>query len=120
MKPDQLRARVLAEWRGLPQTPERPDRMAQLGDAVRKVMSGLGLKERLQSAEVLQAWHGIVGDFVAKHSSPQQLKDGVLTVRVLQPTVQFELDRVWKREILAKLKARFGARVVRDVKFRIG
>ena len=43
-----------------------------------------------------------------------------LTVRVLQPTVHFELDRFWKPKILAKLKERFGSRTVRDVKFRIG
>ncbi len=120
MKPEQLRARVLAEWRGLPQTTAQPDRTAALGDAIRKVMTGLGLKDRLHSEEVLRAWHEVVGEFVAKHSSPQQLKDGVLTVRVLQPTVHFELDRVWKREILAKLKQRFGPRTVREVKFRIG
>jgi hypothetical protein len=39
---------------------------------------------------------------------------------VLQPSLHFELERVWKREIVDKLKKRFGARVVRDVKFRIG
>jgi predicted nucleic acid-binding Zn ribbon protein len=120
MKPERLRALVLAEWRGLPQPVERPERTALLGDAVRKVMASLGLKDRLRSEEVLQSWHGIVGDFVARHSSPQQLKDGVLTVRVLQPTVHFELERVWKRDILAKLRERFGKNVVRDVKFRIG
>lgn len=120
MKPEQLRARVIAEWRGLPQTPERPERTATMGDAMRKVMTALGLKERLHAEEVLRAWHEVVGEFVAKHSCPQQLKDGVLTVRVLQPTVLFELDRVWKREILAKLKERFGKSAVREVKFRIG
>ena len=120
MKPEQLRARVLTEWRGLPQVTERPDRAAQVGDAVRKLMAGLGLKDRLRADEVLRAWHEVVGEFVAKHSSPQQLKDGILTVRVLQPTVHFELDRFWKREILAKLKERFGKGVVREIKFRVG
>jgi predicted nucleic acid-binding Zn ribbon protein len=120
MKPAQLRARVLAEWRGLPQTPERADRAAQVADAVGKVMASLGLKDRLKADQVMSAWHEVVGEFVAKHSAPQQLKDGVLTVRVLQPTVHFELDRVWKPKILAKLKERFGRLVVRDVKFRIG
>lgn len=120
MKPAQLRARVLAEWRGLPQTVERPDRAAAVADAVGKVMASLGLKERLKADQVLSAWHEVVGEFVAKHSTPQQLKDGILTVRVLQPTVHFELDRFWKPKILAKLKERFGNRVVREVKFRIG
>ena len=120
MKSDQLRARALAEWRGLPQTFERPDRAVACGDAVQKVMKELGLGERLRAEEVVAAWHEVVGEFVAKHSSPHQLKDGVLYVSVLQPTVHYELDRVWKRDILSKLKKRFGARTVRDIKFRLG
>jgi hypothetical protein len=44
----------------------------------------------------------------------------VLTVRVLQPTIHYELDRVWKRQLLEKLKERFGPRTVRELRFRIG
>ena len=120
MKPEQLRARVLAEWRGQPELYVRPDRTADIGDAVRKVMQALGLGDRLKADEVLGAWREIVGEFFAKHSAPQALKDGVLYVAVLQPTVHFELDRVWKRDIVAKLKKRFGARTVREIKFRLG
>src|SRR4051812_5342391 len=120
MKPEKLRARVLAEWRGLPQPPTRPDRAVSSGDAVRKGMESLGLGERLRSDEVLRAWREVVGEFFAKHSSPQRLKDGVLHVHVLQPTVHFELDRVWKRDILEKLKKRFGSRTVREIRFRVG
>ena len=120
MKPDQLRARVLAEWRGLPETPFPRDSARPIGDALGKVMKKLGLGERLREEEVLGAWREIVGDFFAKHSSPQRLKEGVLYVHVLQPTVHFELERVWRREILAKLKKRFGGQVVRDMRFRLG
>lgn len=120
MNPDRLRARVLAEWRGLPQNVTPPDRTIPVSDAVAKVMASLGLQDRLKAEAVLGAWKEIVGDFVAKHSAPQQLKDGVLYVSVLQPTMHFELERNWKREILEKLKKRFGARTVRDIRFRIG
>jgi predicted nucleic acid-binding Zn ribbon protein len=120
MKPEQLRARVLAEWRGMPQSFERADRAVACGVAVQKVMKELGLGERLRADEILGAWREVVGEFVAKHSAPQQLKAGVLYVSVLQPTVHFELDRVWKRDILDKLKKRFGSRTVREIKFRIG
>ena len=120
MKPDQLRARVLAEWRGLPPTYERADRAVACSVVVQKIMKELGLGDRLRADEVRSAWLEVVGDFVARHSSPQQLKDGVLYVSVLQPTVHYELDRVWKRDILSKLKKRFGARTVRDIKFRLG
>jgi predicted nucleic acid-binding Zn ribbon protein len=120
MKPEKLRTRVLTEWRGLPQAPPKPDRTIAVADGVAKLMQTLGLGERLRAEAVIAAWQEIVGEFVAKHSTPRQLKDGVLTVSVLQPTMHFELERNWKREILAKLKTRFGARVVREVKFRIG
>ena len=120
MKPDQLRARVLAEWRGLPETPFPRDSARPIGDSLAKVMKGLGLNERLNEEEVFRAWQEIVGDYLAKHSSPHRLKDGVLYVNVLQPTVHFELERAGKREILAKLKKRFGTRVVRDMRFRLG
>jgi hypothetical protein len=45
--------------------------------------------------------------------------DGVLHVRVLQPSMLYELDRTLRQDIVAKLKKRFG-RTVRDVRFRVG
>ena len=116
----QLRHRVLAEWRGLPQTSPRLDAFQGVNDTLAKVMQGLGLQERLREAEVLEAWQEVVGEFIAAHSAPHRLRDGVLYIQVLQPTVHYELDRVWKPQILKKLKARFGARVIREVRFRIG
>jgi predicted nucleic acid-binding Zn ribbon protein len=120
VRPAQLRARALAEWRGLPQTPLASDAGKPIAEPLAKVMKALGLGERLREEDVVRAWKEIVGDFFARHSSPQRLKDGVLYVHVLQPTVHFELDRTYKRDILEKLKRRFGGRVVRDVKFRHG
>jgi len=120
MKSQRLRAIVLAEWRGMPETPFVRDSAKPVAETVGKVMAQFGLKDRLREDEVLRAWKEIVGDFVANHSAPQQLKAGILTVRVLQPTVHYELDRVWKREILDKLKRRFGASTVKEIRFRIG
>src|SRR4051812_11911131 len=120
MSPEKLRAMVLAEWRGLPEKPFVRDTSKQVGELVGKLMSTLGLSERLREEEVTRAWREIVGEFVANHSAPQRLQNGVLTVRVLQPTVHYELDRVFKPQLLAKLKSRFGATVIRELKFRIG
>jgi len=38
------------------------------------------------------------------------LREGVLYVRVLQPSLHFELEQIAKTEILRKLKRRFGAK----------
>lgn len=48
------------------------------------------------------------------------LRDGILYVRVLQPALHYELELVFKIEILRKLKKRFGTKTIRDVRFRIG
>jgi|SRR5215211_8221982 len=115
-----LRAAVIAEWRGLPEPKLRPDRWQSSGELLPKLMQRLGLRERLQETEVLEAWKQIVGDFIAAHSAPLSLREGVLYVRVLQPALHYQFETISKSEILRKLKQRFGARIVRDLRFRLG
>ena len=67
-------------------------------------MQRLGLRERLHETEVIDAWGKIVGEFIAAHSAPVALRDGVLYVRVLQPALHYELEQISKSEILRKLK----------------
>lgn len=114
-----MRARVIAEWRGLPEEAFPKDTSQALTAVLAKVMADLGLEGRMREEEIKTAWQSIVGGFVAQHSSPQRLVEGVLHVRVLQPSMHFELERTWRPEIVRKLKQRFG-RAVRDVKFRVG
>ena len=115
-----LRNRVIAEWRGLSEKSVPHHRWAAPADVLPKLMQRLGLRERLHETEVLEAWGKIVGEFIAAHSSPVALREGVLHVRVLQPALHYELEQVAKIDILRKLKQRFGAKVIRDVRFRVG
>src|SRR5437764_10342534 len=115
-----LRAAVIAEWRGLPEKKRRTDRWQASADLLPKLMQRLGLRERLHETEVIEAWSKIVGEFIAAHSAPVALREGVLYVRVLQPALHYELEQVSKTEILRKLKKRFGSRTIRDVRFRVG
>ena len=115
-----LRAAVIAEWRGLPERKTRPDRWQSPEELVPKLMKRLGLRERLRETEVIDAWSKIVGEFIAAHSAPVALREGILYVRVLQPALHYELEQVSKTEILRKLKQRFGGKTIRDVRFRVG
>jgi predicted nucleic acid-binding Zn ribbon protein len=118
--PSSLRERVIAEWRGLPEPKQRPDRWRATADLLPALMQKLGLKERLRESEVINAWSSIVGEFIAAHSTPVALRDGVLYVRVLQPSLHYELERVAKTQVLRKLKLRFGSKTIRDIRFRLG
>jgi predicted nucleic acid-binding Zn ribbon protein len=115
-----LRAAVLAEWRGLSEKKMRSDRWRAPADVLPKLMQRLGLRERLHETEVIDAWSKIVGEFIAAHSAPVALRDGILYVRVLQPALHYELEQVSKIEILRKLKKRFGGKTIRDIRFRVG
>lgn len=119
MTPD-TRARVLSEWRGYREQPALPDRTHSVHQTLEAVMRKLGLHERLTEAQILAAWKEIVGDWFALHTCPDRIRDGTLYVRVVQSSVLYELDRNWKPKIIQKLKARFGAKVIRDLRFRIG
>ncbi len=115
-----LRRAVIAEWRKLPSDPPRPDRAEAMAELVPKVMQKLGLAERLHESEIVGAWKMLVGEFIAAHSCPIALRDGILYVHVLQPALHYELDRVTRPDILRKLKKRFGGKVIRDLRFRLG
>jgi predicted nucleic acid-binding Zn ribbon protein len=115
-----LRAAMIAEWRGLPERKMRPDHWQAPAELVPKLMQRLGLRERLHETEVIEAWSKIVGEFIAAHSAPVALREGVLYVRVLQPALHYELEQVSKIEILRKLKKRFGTKSIRDIRFRVG
>ena len=119
MKPS-LRAAVIAEWRGLPERKLQGDRWQSPSELMPRLMQRLGLRERLRETEVIDAWSKIVGDFIAAHSAPVALREGILYVRVLQPALHYELEQISKTEILRKLKVRFGVKTIRDVRFRIG
>jgi predicted nucleic acid-binding Zn ribbon protein len=115
-----LRARIIAEWRGLPGKTVTHNRWALPADVLPNLMQRLGLKERLHETEVADAWSNIVGEFIAAHSAPVALREGILYVRVLQPALHYELEQVSKMDILRKLKQRFGGKIIRDVRFRVG
>jgi predicted nucleic acid-binding Zn ribbon protein len=115
-----LRDSVIAEWRGLPAPKTRPDRVQPVADLLPKLMQRLGLSERVQEEEIIRAWAAVVGEFIAAHSQPKNLRDGVLYVQVLQPALHYQLDRISKPHVLRKLKQRFGGKIIRDIRFRFG
>jgi len=114
-----LRSRVLAEWRGYHE-PRKTAEIRPVGDSLRSVVSKYAALETLDEAALQDAWHSIVGEFLAQYSSPGRYRDGVLTVHVSQSGVLYELDRVWKSRILAGLRKRFPEVKLRTIRFTAG
>jgi hypothetical protein len=113
-----LRRKVLAEWRGYREPPAQKP-ATTVSESVGPTLRSLGLKDLMNEADVISAWQEIVGNFIASNSAPVRLVAGTLTVRVLQPSLRFELERQWRGIILEKLRTRFGSKIVRQITFRV-
>ena len=66
MRVEEIRKRVLEDWRGLPEQPLRPERCVLAADALKRLIHKLGLTERLSEQEIQAAWREIVGDFLCR------------------------------------------------------
>jgi predicted nucleic acid-binding Zn ribbon protein len=114
-----IRHRLLSAWRGLPEPPLINYPANKLGSVLDKVVKDLGLADRMRLEEVLSAWKTVAGDFVSRQTKPETCVKGVLTVRILQPTVHFAMLQE-KPRLLEKLNQHLGAGKVKDIKFRHG
>jgi len=115
-----VQRRVLAEWRGAEEPPDLERFEHKIGDLLAKIMERAGLENRCTEEELAEPWKLAVGEFLAAHSKPVALTDGILHVAVLQPSVRFMLQGSQKAKILAKLRGKFPAREIKDVRFRLG
>lgn len=114
--------RTLRAWR-----PTLPSELASLAadtakparQLVADALGQLKLTEQLDESQVSAAWSELVGPALARHSIPRGLRHGVLTVGVTNPLIHRELGGNLKRDILARLQQRFGARRIRDINFRV-
>ncbi len=85
-----------------------------------KVLSKLGIQERLLEDQLLAAWEEIVGPAVGHNSRPVHIKRGELIVAVTQPALKYDLERFHRAEILRRMQERFGTGTIRSIRFRVG
>lgn len=82
------------------------------------LLKKVGLDAQLWQQTLLDEWPRLVGDAVARRARPGQMQRGVLTIFVSNAAWLHELARYSKNELLVKLRARFGAEHIKDVRFQ--
>ena len=61
----------------------------------------------------------VAGEFVAGQTEPVSLRKGVLTLKVLQPSMRFHIEQS-RAQILARLQQALGKQKIREVRLTIG
>lgn len=89
-----------------------------LGEALDRVVRGLGAPSTEALIEVFGHWSAVAGERLAGHCRPLALRDGVLVVAVTDPLWATEL-RYRQGELLERLAERLGGEPVTRVDVRI-
>jgi predicted nucleic acid-binding Zn ribbon protein len=69
---------------------------------------------------IILAWAEVVGEPIATNSRPVETEATTLIVEVRDTIWRDQLARFYKKKIIERLNDRLGARLVRDIRFRVG
>ena len=77
----------------------------------------LGLTEAYHQYKTLQIWNSVVGEAISSATSIERFTNGVLFIRVINPSWRMELN-FRKQDILAKLNATLKSPMVEEIIFK--
>lgn len=80
------------------------------------LLDHLGLKERMVEQKAVILWDEVVGKNIADVTTVRSIRDGVMTVSVINSVWRNELTYM-KEDILDKLNGRIGKSIVSDIRF---
>ena len=118
-----VRARILAQWRGVDVTPleiARATAARRAGDVLPGLIKELRLDARQAEAEIVKVWNSLIDPAVTAHAQPANLHKGTLFVNVDSSVWLSEIVRYRRKEILDRLQHSFGKTTIQKISFRIG
>ena len=87
------------------------------GSALNDLLAERGWQAQTAGASVLSRWESLVGEQVAAHCRPTQLRDGELVIEAESTAWATQL-RLLSRTLTTKLQEQLGAEVVRKIVIR--
>jgi predicted nucleic acid-binding Zn ribbon protein len=85
--------------------------------ALDELIGNLGIQKRLKEYDAVLFWDDVVGDHIAKATTPVRIVQGVLVVKVKTSAWRNELT-LQKRMLVQRLNDAIGERVVKDIRFQ--
>ncbi len=93
-------------------------KLEPIGAIIKEFLLKSGLKEQMQSADILTLWEEVTGPVVAKNSQAMTFKDGTLFVEV-ESSVWLQQLTCLKYFYIEKLNEQLGSQLIQDIFFKI-
>ncbi len=116
---ERIRRAVLREWRGGDEPVHPDDHLHRATKFLGAILRDAKVSEGIDEERLREMWVEIAGDFIARHATPDSLRGGCLTLKVLQPAMRFQLEQM-KPRLLANLERVAGKGVVKSIRFSLG
>lgn len=113
-----MRALTLKQWRHGDPVKDPVRNIHHAGDFIDKLLEEIGIRGEVEEKQLLDAWVSVAGDFIAKNSKPESLKNGVLVIRVVQPALRFQLEQM-KGKLLNNLKRELSEVPVKTIVLKV-
>lgn len=90
--------------------------MQSLKQVLESFLKTSGLEKGVLQNRALFVWEEVVGEAIARNTTPDRVEHGVLTVKTSSPAWRQEL-LFKKREIITALNRRIGKNTIREIRF---
>ena len=88
-----------------------------LGDALRRLAASIGISKTLSEYDVLTSWQDIVGEQIARVTTPERIEHGTLFLGV--STAPWRTELMMRRlEIVERINRAVGRKVIKEIRFR--
>lgn len=94
----------------------RKDNNQTLGEAIRGLVSDLGIEEKLNAVQVEELFTDMMKGVVMKYVQKVEVKERILYVKMSSPELKNELQ-YGKKKIITHINEGMGADYLTDVKF---
>ncbi len=91
--------------------------MQKIANILKMIIADSPYRQRLEELQAVVAWPHVVGEAVKRNTVPENIKDGVLFVKVPHAVWRQELF-MQKTTLIKKLNRYLGSSVVKDIKFK--
>jgi len=114
-----IRAQVLKDFRGVGEPLDLEANVSTPADVLSDILKALRLTEGIEESRLRGAWTEVAGEFVGRQTEPVSLRQGKLTLKVIQPSMRFHLEQT-KKDLLRRLQKKLGGNTIREVQLILG